>query len=123
MMPPVLNNNPRLPVVDGFLNNNPDSRYIKLTFTRNLWDTAPAVAALNATLMVEDDQNTLIPVHEKGQAVYGNLLSLRTSEKYRLIVTVSDGRKYRSDYVVFKQTLHIDCISRVRIPPTHVFTL
>ena len=41
--------------------------YIKLRYTRNLRDTAPAVAALNATLMVEADQNPLILLHEKGQ--------------------------------------------------------
>ena len=55
--PPLLKNLPRLLVVDGFLNSSPDSIHIKLTYTRNLRDTAPAVPALNATLMVEGDQN------------------------------------------------------------------
>jgi hypothetical protein len=109
--PPVLKNNPRLLVVDGFLNSSPDSTYIKLSCTRNLRDTAPAVPALNATLMVEGDQNTLIPLHENGKGLYGNLLPLKTSEKYRILITTSDGTKYQSDYVPFKQTPPIDSIS------------
>jgi len=109
--PPVLKNNPRLLVVDGFLNSTPDSTYIKLSYTRNLRDTAPSVPALNATLMVEGDQNTMIPLYEKGQGIYGNLLPLRTSEKYRLSITTSDGTKYQSDYVPFRQTPQIDSIS------------
>ncbi len=109
--PPVLKNNPHLLVVDGFLNSSPDSTYIKLSYTRNLRDTAPAVPALNATLMVEGDQNTLIPLYENGKGLYGNLLPLKTSEKYRLSIITSDGTKYQSDYVPFKQTPPIDSIS------------
>ena len=109
--PTVLKNNPRLLVVDGFLNSSPDSTYIKLTYTRNLRDTAPSVPALNATLLVEGDQNTLIPLYENGKGLYGNLLPLKTSEKYRLSITTSDGTKYQSDYVPFKQTPPIDSIS------------
>jgi hypothetical protein len=109
--PPVLKNNPRLLVVDGFLNSSPDSTYIKLSYTRNLRDTAPAVPVLNATLMVEGDQSTLIPFYENGKGLYGNLLPLKTSEKYRILITTSDGTKYQSDYVPFKQTPAIDSIS------------
>lgn len=39
--PSVLKNNPRLPVIDGFLNCTPDSTCIKLTYIRNLRKTAP----------------------------------------------------------------------------------
>jgi len=109
--PPVLKNNPRLLVVDGFLNSSPDSTSIKLTYTRNLSDTAPAVPVLNATLLVEGDQNTLVPLFDNGKGIYGNLVSLKTSEKYRLSITTSDGRKYQSDYVPFEQPPPIDSIS------------
>src|ERR1700676_2273971 len=109
--PAVLKNNPNFLVVDGFLKGATDSTYIKLTYTRNLKDTAPAVPALNATLLVEGDQNTLTPLTEFGNGVYGNLLSLKTSEKYRLTITTTDGRKYQSDYVPFKQTPAIDSLT------------
>jgi hypothetical protein len=109
--PPVLKTTPHFLVVDGFLNSSPDSTYIKLTYTRTLSDTAPAVPALNATLIVEGDQNTRIPLNENGNGLYGNLLLLNTAEKYRLNITTSDGVKYQSDYVLFKQTPPIDKIT------------
>jgi Domain of unknown function (DUF4249) len=109
--PPVLKNNLRFLVVDGFLNGSPDSTHIRLTYTRNLSDTAPAVPALNASLIVEGDQNTLITLYETGNGVYGNLLSLKTAEKYRLTIITSDGAKYQSDYVPFKQTPPIDSLT------------
>ena len=98
-------------MVDGFLNSSPDSTYIKLKYTRNLRDTAPAIPALNATLLVEGDQNSLVPLYENGKGIYGNLLPLKTSEKYRLPITTSDGTKYQSDYIPFRLTPPIDSIS------------
>jgi hypothetical protein len=109
--PPALKNNPRLLVVDGFLNSSPDSTFIKLTYTRNIRDTAPAVPALNAILIVDGDQHTLVPLYETGNGIYGNLLPLKTSEKYRLSITTSDGTKYQSDFIPFKQTPPIDSLS------------
>src|SRR5882762_4563406 len=102
--PSSFKNNPGFLVVDGFLKGGQDSTYIKLSYTRSLRDTARSVSALNASLMAEGDQNTLIPLTELGNGVYGNLLSLKTSEKYRLSISTADGRKYQSDWVPFKQT-------------------
>jgi hypothetical protein len=109
--PPALKNNPNFLVVDGFLTGSPDSTYITLTHTRSLNDTAPGSSELNATLMVEGDQNTLIPLPEAGNGHYGNLLLLNSSEKYRLTIQTLDGRKYQSDYVPFKQTPPIDSLT------------
>jgi hypothetical protein len=109
--PPAIKNNPDFLVVDGFLNAAPDSTYIKLTHTRNLADTAPGVPELNATLLVEGDQGTLIPLTETGNGFYGNLLPLHTAEKYRLSIHTSGGRQYQSDFVPFKQTPPIDSLT------------
>jgi hypothetical protein len=109
--PPVLKHNPGLLVVDGFLNSSPDSTYIKLTYTRNLRDTAPAIPALNANLIVEGDQGDQTPLFEIGKGLYGNLLNLNTVERYRLAINTSDGTKYLSEYVPFKQTPPIDSIT------------
>ncbi|MDP9041933.1 MAG: DUF4249 domain-containing protein [Bacteroidota bacterium] len=109
--PPVLKQAPDFLVVDGFLNGTPDSTYIRLSYTRSLNDTAPAAPSLQATVMVEGNQNTLTTLTELGNGVYGNLLSLKTSEKYRLSITSRDGRKYKSDYVPFQKTPGIDSIS------------
>ena len=109
--PPVIKNNPDFLVVDGFLNAAPDSTYIKLTHTRNLVDTAPGVPELNASLLAEGDQGTLIPLTETGNGFYGNLLPLNTAEKYRLSINTSGGRQYRSDFVPFKKTPPIDSLT------------
>lgn len=110
--PPALkNNSPDFLVVDGFLNSTPDSTYIRLTHTRSLVDTAPGIPELNASLMVEGDQNTLIPLTELGNGLYGNLTSLHTSEKYRLSIHTSSGKEYRSDFVPFKETPAVDSLT------------
>ena len=109
--PPVLKHNPNFLVVDGFLTSSSDSTQFRLTYTRNLSDTAPSIPALHASMLVEGDQNTVISLNEVGNGIYSNLLFLKTSEKYRLIITTSDGAKFQSDYVPFKQTPPIDSIS------------
>jgi Domain of unknown function (DUF4249) len=109
--PPALINNPGFLVVDGFLNNSPDSTYITLTRTRNLRDTAPASPELNSTVLVEGDQYTHIVLSPVGAGLYGSLLPLNTAEKYRLIINTSDNRQYQSDFVPFKQTPAIDSLT------------
>jgi hypothetical protein len=109
--PPVLKHNPNFLVVDGFLTSSPDSTQFRLTYTRNLSDTALPIPALHANMLVEGDQNTVISLNETGNGIYSNLLFLKTSEKYRLTITTSDGARYQSDFVPFKQTPAIDSIS------------
>ncbi len=109
--PPAIRHSPYFLVVDGMLTGAPDSTYIKLTHTRNLQDTAPGVPELNATLLVEGDQNTQFPLTEIGNGVYGNLLPLNFSEKYRLSITTTDGRSYRSDFIPYKKTPAIDSLT------------
>jgi hypothetical protein len=109
--PPALKNSPDFLVVDGFLNSTPDSTHIRLTHTRNLADTAQGTPELNASLVVDGDQGTLIPLTEIGNGLYGNLTSLRTSEKYRLSIHTASGKEYRSEFVPFKQTPAVDSLT------------
>ena len=109
--PPALKNTPDFLVVEGFLTGSPDSTYITLTHTRSLKDTAPGSPELKASLVVEGDQNTITALPEIGNGLYGNLLNLTSSEKYRLTILTADGRKYQSDYVPFKQTPAIDSLT------------
>ena len=48
---------------------------------------------------------------KKEMACIAICFTLKTSEKYRLSITTSDGTKYQSDFVPFKQTPPIDSIS------------
>ncbi len=109
--PPDSKKNVHYLVVDGILNSSPDSTYIKLSYTRNLNDTSAGVPVINATMLVEGDQNTLVLLPEIRNGVYGGGLTLNRSEKYRLSINTTDGRQYLSDFVPYKQTPAIDSIS------------
>ena len=109
--PPALKNAPDFLVVDGFITGSPDSTYITLTHTRSLRDTAPGVPELNASMVVEGDQNTSVQLPGIGNGRYGNLLNLNPSENYRLTISTENGRKYQSDFVPFRQTPAIDSLT------------
>ncbi|MEJ0083196.1 MAG: hypothetical protein WDM78_20115 [Puia sp.] len=86
--PPVLKNNPRLLVVDGLLTSSPDTTYFKLTYTRNLRDTAPAVPALHAILMWRGIRIPFYHFLNKAMVFMEICCPLKkTSEKYRLSIT------------------------------------
>ncbi len=109
--PPALKNSPHYLVVDGFLNNFPDSTSIRLSFTRNLNDTAPGQPETGAVLMIEGDRNSHIPLQEQQNGRYTGLLNLNTTENYRLRITTSQSKVYMSDYVPFKQTPPVDSLT------------
>jgi Domain of unknown function (DUF4249) len=109
--PPAIKNNPGLLVVDGLLTSAPDSTYITLTRTRNLSDTVPSPPESNATVIVEGETSGTIPLIEIRVGVYGNLLSLDSSQKYRLTIRTSNGVNYSSDFIPFKITPAIDSLS------------
>ena len=109
--PPSIKNNPNFLVVDGFLNGNPDSTFITLTRTRNLIDSVPGIPESGASLTVEGDDYSSVPVKELGNGVYSSILSLHTFQKYRLNIKTTDGQEYVSDFVPFKQTPAIDSVS------------
>jgi len=89
--PPVLQNNPRLLVVDGTLTNAPDSTYITLTRSRNIADSAPSPVETNATLLVETENATGMPLNEISPGGYGGLLSMDSSQNYSMDIHTSGG--------------------------------
>ena len=108
--PPALQNNPRLLVVDGFLTNAPDSTYITLTLSRNISDSTLSPVESNATLMVESGNAVTISLNEIRPGVYGGLLSMDSSQKYRLVIRTSGGVHYHSDFIPFRITPEIDSL-------------
>ena len=66
---------------------------------------APVSPVLNTLVQVEEDQHTHVALLE-----ISYLLTLNTSEKYRLVIHTSDGQQYASDYVPFKITPPIDSL-------------
>ena len=108
--PPAVKNNPRFLVVDGFLTSAPDSTYITLTRTRNLSDSAAGPPETSASVVVESQTGSAVPLAETAGGMYGGLLSLDSSRKYRLVIQTADGKQYASDFIPFKITPLIDSI-------------
>jgi len=108
--PPAIKNNPRFLVVDGFLTSASDSTYITLTRTRNLSDSEAGPPETSASVVVESQSGGLIPLVETASGVYGNLLSMDSSQVYRLVIRTADGKHYASDFVPFKITPDIDSL-------------
>jgi len=110
--PPVVTAKNNFLVVEGFLNNGPDSTYINLSRTFSLADTSRILYELHAQLTVEaKDNSASISLPEVGQGRYGRVLSLNPSQSYRLRILTAAGKTYLSDFVPLKTSPPIDSIS------------
>jgi hypothetical protein len=100
-------------VVEGFIDGS-DTVNIKLSRTRmvSAGDTADALPELNATVLIEDDQNSQYPLFSTGGGNYGSngILNLDPSKKYRLRIQTAGGKEYASDFVPYKPVPEIDNI-------------
>jgi len=110
-IPPDIKSNTNYLVVDGFLNAG-DSTTITLSRTRNLGDSVPASPELNAQVSVLGEFGESFLLNGDGNGHYiANTLLLSTTERYRLQILTSDGKKYLSDSVAVATTPPIDSIS------------
>jgi hypothetical protein len=73
-------------------------------------DTIPSPVESNATLMVESENGGGMPLGEVRPGVYGGLLSMDSTQKYRLDIRTSEGVNYLSDFIPFKMTPEIDSL-------------
>src|SRR5215467_8784559 len=81
-------------VVEGFINNGPDSTYITITRTFKLDDTARITRELHARLTVEGKDNSSYPLTEWGNGQYGvPSLALNKAVQYRLHITTAAGKQ------------------------------
>ena len=69
-MPPVVSTNASFLVVEGFIDNGPDSTMITLTRSYKLDDTAQLKAEPGAQLDVEGTDNSSYPLTELGNGQY-----------------------------------------------------
>ena len=109
---PVKSTNNSYLVVEGFINNGPDSTFINLTHTFKLDDTSRVTPELRAKVTVEGKSNGSYPLQEWGGGVYGvPSLALNTAQQYRLHILTAAGKEYVSDYLDLKTSPPIDSIS------------
>ena len=111
-VPPVVSTSRSYLVVEGFINNGPDSTYITLSHTFKLSDTAKVTPELHARLTVEGKDNSSYPLTEWGNGQYGVPgLTLNNAVSYRLHIRTAAGKEYVSEYIPLKVAPPIDSVS------------
>lgn len=97
-------------VVEGVINNGPDSTFIELSRTNKLSATQKQYER-GARVQVEGDDNSTFNFTEISTGRYTAPLNLQNSRKYRLRIKTVAGKEYLSDFVEVKITPPIDSIS------------
>jgi len=111
-LPVAISGNTNYLVVEGTINTGQDSTIIRVSRTVKLASKLKSAAELNATVMVEGDDNSTYPVAETGNGYYKTFaLNLSDSHKYRLKITATDSKVYQSDFVPVKNSPPIDSVT------------
>ena len=112
--PPVIQQDLNALVVDGFLNNSGDTTYIRLSHTNKLGDTVRNSQENGAQLSVEDaGGNTLYNfqrLNDNGMYIVPGM-NLDLNSKYRLRISLANGKQYLSDEIPVIKTPPVDSIS------------
>jgi hypothetical protein len=99
-------------VVDGYLNSADGTGTLKLSQTKPLNSTAPALLVSNAQVTLEDEngnEHSFFEVEEGVYYVFG--VSVDPSKKYTLKIITDANKEYRSDEITPTLTPAIDSIS------------
>jgi hypothetical protein len=100
-------------VVDGLINVTPNSvTTIILSRTKKLTDTVYTHPELNAQVSIEAETGAVVPLFSNGKGSYSSTaITLNPNGRYRLRITTSDNKTYRSDFVQAKLAPPIDSLS------------
>ncbi len=110
--PPVIANPPTSLVVEGFINNGPDSTYFDLTHTYKLNDSTAATPETGAGVFIQGSDNSSYSLGEVGNGLYGaNLPPLNPTTTYRLYINTTGGKLYASNYVPIVTDPPIDSVN------------
>lgn len=98
-------------VVEGVINNGPDSTIFKLSHTVNLSSKTTVNPVSGAVLTIESDQNTIYNLSETSKGTYAiGSLNLDNSRKYRLRIKTAND-EYLSDFVPVVNAPPIDTVN------------
>src|SRR5206468_1952915 len=98
-------------VVDGFINFS-DSTQFYLSYSTNLSDPLPTKPISGASFYIEPEDNShRILLNEYSDGLYKTYhQKLEASQRYRINITLSNGKQYLSDYVPLKLSPAIDTV-------------
>jgi hypothetical protein len=115
-LPPIVKNPPVDLVVEGFINNGPDSTWFNLTNTYQLGSDSNAAPVLGATVSVQGNDNTSYTLNQTcNTGLYtAHLPPLNPNSLYRLHITTTGGIQYASDYVPVMTDPPIDSVNFIR---------
>jgi hypothetical protein len=116
--PPALAASNHFLAIDGVINigQNGISTFV-ISRSLSLTDTIASLPELGAQVMIQGaggDSYILIDTGANGTYV-SNTLNLNPSQKYQLLITTSEARKYASDFVTPKISPPIDSVSWERV--------
>jgi hypothetical protein len=110
-LPPESTHNLNLLVVDGIINNGPDSTILRISRTRNLGDTLPLNPEIGASVLLQGQAGDRYSLVDLGGGRYGiDQLALNRNETYQLKISTGNGDFYASDFMPVKQTPPIDSL-------------
>jgi Domain of unknown function (DUF4249) len=113
--PPAIASPPTFLVVEGFINNGPDSTYFDITHTYKLSDSTTTTPEAGASVSIQGNDNSTYALGEVGNGLYGaNLPALNTTATYRLYITTTGGKQYASDFVPIIVNPPIDSVNFIR---------
>lgn len=110
--PPLTATDKAFLVVEGFLNMGSGPTNIRLSQTTRLSENVQVKPLDGAQLLVEGRDNSVRSLlNQAAGTYYAPSLGIRAGMEYRLLITLPDGRKFRSEYVRAKETPPIDSIT------------
>jgi len=98
-------------VVEGVINGNNDSTFIKLSRTKKVDTLRTVYPESGAQVTVESDANNVYPLTATIPGTYAcPPLNLDIAHKYRLRIKTADNKEYVSDFVPVKHAPAIDSL-------------
>lgn len=114
-IPKVKNTTTNYLVVDGTINSGSGPTVIRISRTTKMVDSVRFNPENGATVSVQSNDNTNIPLIARGNGIYSaDQLSINNSKQYRVHIKTRDGKEYASEYVEVKTTPAVDSISWLR---------